>query len=71
MNKLIIPESHFGITKTLRIPEDMVDKIMHFLSVPKNINFFDKIFIFLLNLFLFCYSIYIRKIISHRRKHNA
>lgn len=36
MNKLIIPESHFGVTKTLRIPEDMVDKIMHFLSVPKS-----------------------------------
>lgn len=38
MNKLIIPESHIGITKTLRIPEDMVDDIQNLANI-KNISF--------------------------------
>lgn len=38
MNKLIIPESHFGVTKTLRIPEDMVDKIQNLANI-KNMSF--------------------------------
>ena len=38
MNKLKIPENHSGITKTLRLPEDVVDNIQ-ILSNIKNLSF--------------------------------
>lgn len=38
MNKLKIPENHSGITKTLRLPGNMVDKIQS-LSDLKNLSF--------------------------------
>ncbi|MBO6232602.1 MAG: hypothetical protein J6N78_00825 [Clostridia bacterium] len=46
MNKLIIPESHIGITKTLRIPENMVNDIQNLANV-KNMSF-NKIVVSLL-----------------------
>lgn len=38
MNKLKIPENHSGISKTLRLPEDMVEKIQALASL-KNLSF--------------------------------
>lgn len=38
MNKLKIPENHSGVTKTLRLPEDMVDNIQELANV-KNMSF--------------------------------
>ena len=38
MNKLKIPEGHTGISKTLRLPENMVDNVQN-LSNLKNISF--------------------------------
>ena len=38
MNKLKIPENHSGISKTLRLPEDIVDNIQN-LSNLKNLSF--------------------------------
>ncbi|MBR0350755.1 MAG: hypothetical protein IJH76_02885 [Clostridia bacterium] len=38
MNKLKIPVNHSGITKTLRLPEDMVDNIQE-LANKKNLSF--------------------------------
>lgn len=38
MNKLKIPENHSGITKTLRLPEDVVDNVQ-ILSNIKNLSF--------------------------------
>ena len=38
MNKLKIPENHSGISKTLRLPEDIVDEIQK-ISDKKNLSF--------------------------------
>lgn len=38
MNKLKIPENHSGITKTLRLPENMVDNIQELANI-KNLSF--------------------------------
>lgn len=38
MNKLKIPENHSGISKTLRLPEDMVDNIQNLANI-KNLSF--------------------------------
>ena len=38
MNKLKIPENHSGVSKTLRIPEDIVDDIQNLASL-KNLSF--------------------------------
>ena len=46
MNKLKIPENHSGISKTLRLPENIVDDIQT-LSNLKNLSF-NKVVISLL-----------------------
>lgn len=46
MNKLKIPENHSGISKTLRLPEDIVDNIQ-ILAHIKNLSF-NKVVISLL-----------------------
>lgn len=46
MNKLKIPENHSGVSKTLRLPEDMVNEIQC-LSTIKNLSF-NKVVISLL-----------------------
>lgn len=46
MNKLKIPENHSGISKTLRLPEDIVDNIQNLANL-KNLSF-NKIVISLL-----------------------
>lgn len=38
MNSLKIPENHSGISKTLRLPEDIVDEIQK-ISDKKNLSF--------------------------------
>ena len=38
MKKLRIPENHSGISKTLRLPEDIVDEIQR-ISDKKNLSF--------------------------------
>lgn len=38
MNKLKIPENHSGISKTLRLPENIVDDIQNLASL-KNLSF--------------------------------
>ena len=38
MNKLKIPQNHSGISKTLRLPENIVDDIQHLASF-KNLSF--------------------------------
>ena len=38
MNKLKIPKNHSGISKTLRLPEDIVDEIQK-ISDKKNLSF--------------------------------
>ncbi len=38
MNKLKIPENHSGISKTLRLPEDIVDNIQNLANI-KNLSF--------------------------------
>ena len=38
MNKLKIPENHSGISKTLRLPENIVDDVQN-LAVLKNLSF--------------------------------
>ena len=38
MRKLIIPENHSGISKTLRLPENIVDEIQ-LISDKKNLSF--------------------------------
>lgn len=38
MNKLKIPQNHSGISKTLRLPENIVDDIQH-LANFKNLSF--------------------------------
>lgn len=38
MNKLKIPENHSGVSKTLRIPENIVDNIQNLASL-KNLSF--------------------------------
>ena len=38
MNKLKIPENHSGISKTLRLPENIVDEIQN-LADLKNLSF--------------------------------
>lgn len=38
MKKLIIPENHSGISKTLRLPENIVDAIQE-ISNEKNLSF--------------------------------
>ena len=35
MNKLKIPENHSGISKTLRLPENMVDDIQNLANIKK------------------------------------
>lgn len=46
MNKLKIPENHSGISKTLRLPENIVDDIQNLANL-KNLSF-NKIVINLL-----------------------
>ncbi len=46
MNKLRIPKNHSGISKTLRLPEDMVDDIQNLANL-KNLSF-NKVVISLL-----------------------
>ncbi len=46
MNKLKIPENHSGISKTLRLPENIVDDIQNLANI-KNLSF-NKIVISLL-----------------------
>ena len=38
MNKLKIPESHSGISKTLRLPENIVEKVQTLANL-KNLSF--------------------------------
>lgn len=38
MNKLKIPENHSGISKTLRLPEDIVDNVQNLANI-KNLSF--------------------------------
>ena len=38
MNKLKIPENHSGISKTLRLPENIVDDIQYLANI-KNLSF--------------------------------
>lgn len=38
MNKLKIPENHSGISKTLRLPENIVDDIQNLANI-KNLSF--------------------------------
>lgn len=47
MNSLKIPENHSGISKTLRLPEDIVEEIQN-LATLKNLSF-NKTIISLLN----------------------
>lgn len=46
MNKLKIPENHSGVSKTLRLPENMIENIQN-LAILKNL-FFNKVVISLL-----------------------
>lgn len=46
MNKLKIPENHSGVSKTLRLPENMVDNIQTLANL-KNLSF-NKVVISLL-----------------------
>lgn len=46
MNKLKIPENHSGISKTLRLPENVVDDVQN-LATIKNLSF-NKVVISLL-----------------------
>lgn len=46
MNRLKIPENHSGISKTLRLPENVVDEIQN-LATIKNLSF-NKVVISLL-----------------------
>ncbi len=46
MNKLKIPQNHSGISKTLRLPEDVVDDIQNLADI-KNLSF-NKVVIMLL-----------------------
>lgn len=46
MDKLKIPENHSGVSKTLRLPEDIVDNIQNLANL-KNLSF-NKIVISLL-----------------------
>lgn len=38
MNKLKIPENHSGVSKTLRLPENIVDEVQN-LAILKNLSF--------------------------------
>ena len=38
MNKLKIPKSHSGVSKTLRLPEDIVDDVQNLANL-KNLSF--------------------------------
>ena len=38
MNKLKIPENHSGISKTLRLPENIVEDVQN-LAILKNLSF--------------------------------
>ena len=38
MNKLKIPENHSGVSKTLRLPENMVEKVQALANL-KNLSF--------------------------------
>lgn len=38
MNKLKIPENHSGVSKTLRIPENLADDVQNLASL-KNLSF--------------------------------
>ena len=46
MNKLKIPENHSGVSKTLRLPENIVNDIQNFANL-KNLSF-NKVVISLL-----------------------
>lgn len=46
MNKLKIPENHSGVSKTLRLPENIVEDIQHLANL-KNLSF-NKVVISLL-----------------------
>ena len=46
MNKLKIPENHSGVSKTLRLPENIVDNVQNLANL-KNL-FFNKVVISLL-----------------------
>ena len=47
MNKLKIPENHSGISKTLRLPENIVDEVQNLANL-KNLSF-NKVVISLLD----------------------
>ena len=47
MNKLKIPKNHSGVSKTLRLPEDIVDDVQNLANL-KNLSF-NRIVISLLN----------------------
>ena len=38
MNKLKIPQNHSGVSKTLRLPEDIVDNVQNLANL-KNLSF--------------------------------
>ena len=38
MNKLKIPENHSGVSKTFRLPENIVDEVQN-LAILKNLSF--------------------------------
>ena len=38
MNKLRIPQNHSGVSKTLRLPEDIVDNVQNLANL-KNLSF--------------------------------
>ena len=42
MNKLKIPQNHSGVSKTLRLPEDLVDNIQILANI-KNLSFISSI----------------------------
>ena len=46
MNKLRIPENHSGISKTLRLPENIVDDVQNLANL-KNLSF-NRVVIYLL-----------------------
>ena len=46
MNKLKIPENHSGVSKTLRLPENIVEEIQNLANL-KNLSF-NRIVIYLL-----------------------
>ena len=57
MNKLKIPENHSGISKTLRLPENIVEDVQNLANL-KNLSF-NKTIITLLIIPIFSLSLYL------------